>query len=521
MRSSLVVSGEAALAQQYVNLRHDARGGSFLLPHQQLGAIALPTNPTNSQTLTLTINGNAVVFTFVSAIGTAAGNVLIGASAAATAANLLALLNQPQTTTATGVALSGPNQTLVGYLSWSLSGTTISPSSNNTSLYAPLSSFTASMTATGASWTAQTMALYVEPGVVYVNGTRVIWSGGSSPTITAPSSHPRIDLLTIDNTGTLALTTGTENASPSAPTYPADKIVLCEIYNVVGETAIYDNENQTSGQGYLYHDVRPIIGQTWNPAALLDSLLPAASTGYNLGSASFPWDNGYFNNLLVNGATPALARFGGNGSDGALSISSGTTTINCSNAPVVIKNYSSISITGTGKLAFSNPATNGTVVILRSQGNVTLTSSSAPMIDVSAMGGAAGATNTAGTAGFSVFSTIPGGISGGSGGGGASGPGSQLWQLNFLYFRFFRLFTGAGGGGGQTASSGGAGGAAGAGGGGLLMRWHAQFHHLGRHFCCGSQREYRRQQRCQRRWWRWWWRRWRLLFHPLQLAHLG
>src|SRR5580704_12546209 len=127
MRSSIVIPSEAALAQQYTNLRHDARGGSFLLPHQQLGAVALPTNPTNTQTLTLTINGNAVVFTFVSAIGTTAGNVLIGASAAATAANLLALLNQPQTT-ATGVALAGANQTLVNYLSWSLAGTTITPS---------------------------------------------------------------------------------------------------------------------------------------------------------------------------------------------------------------------------------------------------------------------------------------------------------------------------------------------------------------------------------------------------------
>lgn len=82
--------------------------------------------------------------------------------------------------------------------------------------------------------------------------------------------------------------------------------------------------------------------------------------------------------------------FGGDGSDGALSISSGTTTIDCENEAVVVKNYTSVSITGTGKLDFINPHANGTIVILRSQGDVTLTSSEAPMIDLSGMGSSVG-----------------------------------------------------------------------------------------------------------------------------------
>jgi Concanavalin A-like lectin/glucanases superfamily len=302
MRSTNVVAGETGFVSQYGNLRHDARGASFLLPHQQLGAIALPTNPSNGQTLTLTINGNAVVITLVTGtVGTTPGNVLIQSTAALTAAAVLALLNQPQTTNANAVALSTANQTLVSYLSWSLVGTTITPCSSNTSLYAPLSSFTVSTTITGASWTAQAMQLYVEPGVVYVNGTRVIFSGGSSPTVTAPSSHPRIDLLTIDNTGALALVTGTENVSPSAPSYPADKVVLCEIYNVVGETALYDIENQQTGQGYVYHDVRPILGLQFNPSAIPDTLLPDADGTRNLGSLSFEWNNLYVKSAVYIG----------------------------------------------------------------------------------------------------------------------------------------------------------------------------------------------------------------------------
>jgi hypothetical protein len=313
------------------------------------------------------------------------------------------------------------------------------------------------------------MKLYVEPGVVYVNGTRVIFNGGSTPLVSAPSANPRIDVLTIDNSGTLAWTVGTENASPSAPSYPADKVPLCELYNVVGETALYDNGNQIAAQGYIYNDVRPIIGLLFNPAAIQDTLLPATSGGYDLGSASFPWGNVYTNNLFVNGSAPALARFGGDGSDGALSISSGTTTLNLGAANLVVKNYTSISITGTGQLAFSNPGPNGTFIILRSQGGVTITSSTAPCIDASGMGGPGGGVGASGTAGFNLFATISPGApgSGSSGGGATSGPGSTLLQSLFLYSRFYRLSTGAGGGGG-VASTGAAGGG-GAGGGALLI----------------------------------------------------
>src|SRR3990167_2203578 len=88
---------------------------------------------------------------------------------------------------------------------------------------------------------------------------------------------------------------------------------------------------------------------------------------------------------LVRGFIADHIKFGGSGSDGALSISSGTTDIDCGAAQLVVKNYTSISITSTGKLTFSNPHANGTVVILKSQGNVTLTAT-APIIDMAGMG---------------------------------------------------------------------------------------------------------------------------------------
>lgn len=91
-----------------------------------------------------------------------------------------------------------------------------------------------------------------------------------------------------------------------------------------------------------------------------------------------------------------ILKFGGTGADGVLAITSGATNIDLAGAQVVVKNYASISITGTGSLTFTNPHNNGTIIILKSQGNVTLTSSAAPMINASGLGalGATGPTQS-------------------------------------------------------------------------------------------------------------------------------
>lgn len=81
-------------------------GGLELYMTNNLTASAVWTPADNpSNTATITIDG--VVFTFVSSIGSTAGNVLIGANTAATLDNLVALINAPGTTTAQGVAFSG------------------------------------------------------------------------------------------------------------------------------------------------------------------------------------------------------------------------------------------------------------------------------------------------------------------------------------------------------------------------------------------------------------------------------
>jgi len=80
-------------------------GIKFYVSNQLLGSaiLSLATQPTAADTVTIA----GQEFTFVSTIGTAAGNVLIGANVDATRANLATLINAPSTTTAAGVALEG------------------------------------------------------------------------------------------------------------------------------------------------------------------------------------------------------------------------------------------------------------------------------------------------------------------------------------------------------------------------------------------------------------------------------
>lgn len=68
--------------------------------------LSLATTPTDGDTVLI----NGITFTFKTSLGSTAGNVLIGGSADVARANLTALINDPSTTTANGVALSTANQ---------------------------------------------------------------------------------------------------------------------------------------------------------------------------------------------------------------------------------------------------------------------------------------------------------------------------------------------------------------------------------------------------------------------------
>ena len=155
--------------------------------------------------------------------------------------------------------------------------------------------------------------------------------------------------------------------------------------------------------------------------------------------------------------------FGGNGADGALSITSGTTTQAMGSVIAWVKNYTSISITGTGKLAFSGPNSTGTAIILKSQAGVTLTSSQTPMLDASGMG-ASGGTGITGNPGNGnsgnngnvfLILTNAGGGGQGQGTGGTAGAVSSAVKIPSsvtpYLLKYPNAWVGAGGGSGGSA----------------------------------------------------------------------
>lgn len=188
-------------------------------------------------------------------------------------------------------------------------------------------------------------------------------------------------------------------------------------------------------------------------------------------------------NLVINGLVNGLFGFGGDGSDGALSVGAGvTTTLNLDQ----VYNYSSISVNATGTLTFTgsggaylncsgNAAINGTIELrnmvttLTSGGTIrdNLQSGTAMTSVTLSAGGTGGA--GAGTGGTSTTASGTPGVGGatgadgsggnssvgGGGGGGATGTGATAGATTAT------SDGGAGGAGGTTGSNGGGGGGGG------------------------------------------------------------
>lgn len=336
------------------------------------GDLAINTNPSNTETFVLTVDGTAITFTAVTSIGATPGNFLIGGSAAVTRANLAALINNPTVTNANQVALTGAQLTACQKV--------------NCTDDLALNLFVRATNPAVATFSA------------------VENFAGAGNTWTPNTTKNRYDLVVIDNAGTLQIRKGTEAVSPTVPTPTLNDIPVCLVLNRCGMTTVRDYD--VAGHGYI---------TDW----------------YDL--------TAYRNDLVTQSQ---VINFGGTGADGALAVSSGTTNIDLGGAAIVVKNYTSIAITGTGAIAFTNPHANGTIIILKSQGNVTVTSSASPAIDlrgVGAQGGAAGNGNRA-----------PGG-----GGGAAGSAGNNSYALDDL-----NHYGNGGAGGGGSPSSGGATGSA-------------------------------------------------------------
>lgn len=81
------------------------------------------------------------------------------------------------------------------------------------------------------------MILRVRAGQISYGSSTISIVDQVTGTFIAPSANPRIDVITLDTSGTVSIITGTEAATPSAPDYQ-NKIALAEITLTVGMTTI-------------------------------------------------------------------------------------------------------------------------------------------------------------------------------------------------------------------------------------------------------------------------------------------
>lgn len=105
--------------------------------------------------------------------------------------------------------------------------------------------FSASGVVSGCAVTAQgtpDMTVAVASGTVIVAGTVAAVTGANSTIGAADGSNPRFDLITVNNSGTLATTAGTAATNPVFPAIPADSIVLAAVYVPAGDTDIDSNQ---------------------------------------------------------------------------------------------------------------------------------------------------------------------------------------------------------------------------------------------------------------------------------------
>lgn len=85
----------------------------------------------------------------------------------------------------------------------------------------------------------------------------ISFAGGTSPAFPdgIGGGSERIDVLTIDGGGALAITAGTAASPPAAaPAYPSDKVALCEVLLRPGFSQIKDSDD--ASEGYIKQDAR-------------------------------------------------------------------------------------------------------------------------------------------------------------------------------------------------------------------------------------------------------------------------
>lgn len=225
------------------------------------------------------------------------------------------------------------------------------------------------------------------------------------------------------NIGTVEVLTGTPSATPAPPALPANAISLATINVPAGATSII-NANITDVRSYVNLSSSQI--ELFNSYTLTTDL---ASTANGKGASTIGIEDAAGNLTATNveDAIPeilsqissnlAVSTFGDN-SDGALNVTTGTTTLDCANNNFAVFQYESFNVSSGATLTFNNTANDGTIVVFRVSGDCTI----AGTVDGDGLGtlGGTGLTSVTmngtdsgntGTAPFNAISSLAGGVS--------------------------------------------------------------------------------------------------------------
>jgi len=283
-----------------------------------------------------------------------------------------------------------------------------------------------------------------------------------------PVAAPVLATVTLSNVAWLALSDSAEFTATFGSAYSA---TIGTKYWIKISTSTADNTNfinigTNSAGGYSTGSVKFYnVTDDWTAIATIDLYFKTITTTNSKivrADSSGKIDQGFLNTVS----------FGGDGSDGALDTSGGVVDIDLGGASSVIKNYSSINVAG-NNLTFSNPHANGTVVTLKSVGNVVISAD----IDLAGMGCAGGVAETDGvrSSNWGVYTAdgdvTEGGASDGASPGSAGAAGVKMYDV-------LSLCPGSGGGGGYSVGAY-AGGTGGNGGGSLMIECNGSLNFTG------------------------------------------
>lgn len=91
------------------------------------------------------------------------------------------------------------------------------------------------------------MTVSITAGAANVSGQcSAIIENTTTTAMVAPSTNPRIDVVEITQENDYNIVTGSEAASPSAPSVSANCLKLAEIYHRVGSTSIKNTDDSTN-----------------------------------------------------------------------------------------------------------------------------------------------------------------------------------------------------------------------------------------------------------------------------------